>query len=451
MTKGLIPILWLALSAGAVESIAASPGAFVLRDARIVRVSGPVIQQGTVVIRDGLIEAVGDNVVAPADAWVIDCKGLTIYPGLIDALSAWGLPSSIAPAAGPGGRGGAGQPAPPAAPPGAGATTNVIRGPEDRPSNVSWIKAADQIVPADARIRTFRDGGYTTAIGFPGGNIFSGQGSAFNLAGERSGEMVLADSVGQMITMRPTGRGAFPSSLMGSIAYVRQIYLDAAQYQQAKAVYEKHPESLRRPAYDRALEGVLASPRALLPAERAFEIERTLALIKELNLKGVIYGGHEAWRVADEIKNSEVPVLLSLKYPERSRDADPNLEDPIRVMEFRDKAPSASGALAKAGVRFAFYSDGLVNPRELMRAVRKAIDAGLSGDAAIRALTLAPAEIFGLSNRVGSIDKGKIANLVLADGEIFVEATKIKYVFVDGEKFEPRAETPNTPGRGAAR
>ena len=151
------------------------------------------------------------------------------------------------------------------------------------------------------------------------------------------------------------------------------------------------------------------------------------------------------------MKQTNTPVLVSLKYPEKARDSDPAQDEPLRVLRFRDKAPSAGAALASAGVKFAFYSDGLTNPRDLMRAVKKAVDAGLSADDAIRALTLSPAEIYGVAGRIGSIEKGKIANLVVTDGDLFAEKTKIKYVFVDGIQFEPLAdEGPARPGRGGA-
>ncbi|MES1257101.1 MAG: amidohydrolase family protein, partial [Acidobacteriota bacterium] len=127
----------------------------------------------------------------------------------------------------------------------------------------------------------------------------------------------------------------------------------------------------------------------------------------------------------------------------------PTLDEPLQTLEMRDKAPTAAGALAKAGVKFAFYSDGQSTPRDLMRAVKKAIDNGLSPDAAIRALTLTPAEIYQVDKQVGSIDKGKIANLVVADGDLFATATKVKYVFVDGTRFEPTEDAvPAGGGRG---
>jgi imidazolonepropionase-like amidohydrolase len=425
------PLPCLALASLALATCgAAAPGAFALRDARIVRVSQPPFEHGTVILRGGLIEAVGENLTPPADAWVIDCQGLTVYPGLIDALSTWGMPAN--------GNGRGGNPGP-------------VRGPEDRPSNTSWIKAADQIVSTDRTLQTVRDSGFTTAVVFPTGNVFSGQGSVINVAGDRAGDMVIADSVGQYITLRTGGR-SFPGTLLGSIAYIRQIYLDADHYKVAKAIYEKHPEGLARPAYDRALEGVLQSPTALLPASTNIEIERMAALAKEIGLNPVLYGGHEAWRAVDLLRDAKIPVLVSLKFPEKARDADPAADEPLRLLEFRDKAPSTPAALARAGVKFAFYSDGITNPRDLMRALRKAVDAGLPSEQAIRALTLSPAEIYGVDNRTGSIDKGKIANLVIADGDLFAEKTKIKYVFVDGNKFEPLPEEPaGRGGRGSVR
>jgi hypothetical protein len=436
-------------------------GAYALRDAKIVRVSGPVIEHGTVVVRDGLIEAVGENLTPPADAWVIDCKGLTVYPGLMDALSTWGLTNTPPPAAtgtggGRGGRGAAvtATPAPTVNPAVlAAANAPPSRGPEDRPSNAAYLKAADQLFPNDRAIETARNGGFTSAVTFPTGNIFSGQGTVIDLAGDRAGDMVIADAVGQLVTVPGGGRGGgrgYPGSLMGVFAYIRQIYLDSEHYKLARSIYEKHPQGLARPAYDRTLEGVLSSPRVLLPATRDVEIERMLAFAKEMKLNAVIYGGHEAWRSADSLKKSGVPVLLSLKYPEKAADADPTAEESLRVLELRDKAPTAAGALAKAGVRFAFYSDGVGTPRDLMRAVKKAVDAGLPADAALRAMTLTPAEIYGVSDRLGSIDKGKIANLVIADGDLFADRTHVKYVFVDGGKYEPLPEEPagRPSGRG---
>src|SRR3989442_2558905 len=128
----------------------AGPSAFAIRDARVVRVSGPTVEHSTVIVRDGLIDAVGENLSVPAGAWVIEGKGLTVYPGLTDALSTWGIPEAAPAMPGAQGRGGA-PPAAPASPPAA-----VARGPEDRPSNTSWIPAPDLLSLSDKRIETAR-------------------------------------------------------------------------------------------------------------------------------------------------------------------------------------------------------------------------------------------------------------------------------------------------------
>jgi len=162
----------------------------------------------------------------------------------------------------------------------------------------------------------------------------------------------------------------------------------------------------------------------------------------ELKRPAVLYGGHEAHRAADLLRKSRTPVLVSLRWPERSRDADPEDIEALRILEMRERAPSTPAALAKAGVLFAFYTDGITNQRDLLRAVRRALEAGLAPADAVRAFTLSAAEVYGVADRLGSIDPGKIANLVVTSGDLFQEKTQIKYVFVDGQKFEPVPEPP---------
>ena len=166
-----------------------------------------------------------------------------------------------------------------------------------------------------------------------------------------------------------------------------------------------------------------------------------IRLAADLKQPFILYGGHGAFAAADLLKQANVPMLVSVKWPERNRDADPEDVDSFRALEMRDKAPGAPAALAKAGVKFALYSDGTAAPRDVIRSVRKAIDAGLPADAAVRAMTLSPAEIYGVSDRMGSLEKGKIANLLVTKGDLFADKTEVKYVFVDGAKFEP-AEPP---------
>ena len=438
-------------------ALAQSHPAVAIRNAKIVTVSGPVINKGTVVLRNGLIEAVGENVAVPADAMLVEGEGLTVYPGLIDALSNWGqagAPPAATAAPGRGGRGAA-TPAPTAVTATPAPVVERARGPEDRPQTTSWVKIADELSPTDRRIESARSAGFTTAVTFPTRGIFGGQGAVIDLlSGEKAGEMVITSPVGQYISIGRGGGfgGGFPSSLMGYIAYVRQIYLDAEHYKLVKEYYAKNPNGTQRPEYDRALEGLLDSPRILLPANRLVEIDRMLHFAPELKQPFILYGGRETYRpeAAALLKKSGIPILLSIKWPEKARDVDPDEVDSMRTLETRDKAASAPSVLQKAGVKFAFYSDGMDAPKDLQSAIKKALDAGLSREDALRALTLTPAEIFQVADRLGSIEKGKIGNLVVTRGEIFDDRTKVEMIFVDGRKYMPANDAPPTGGRGPA-
>ncbi len=401
----------------------------------MVTVSGAVVEQGTVVVRDGLIEAAGAEAPIPPDAWVIEGKGLTVYPGLIDALSTIGLPeTAIAEEPHPRQRRG-GQPSQPPAAPGPPA-----RGPEDRPMNTSWLRAADLLNASDKKIEAARSLGFTTAVVFPTRGIFAGQGAVVNLAGEKTGKMIVTTPAGLYLSMTHGSFAQYPGSLMGVMAYIRQVSLDAGHAKLARAYYDQHGKGAKRPDYDRAVEGWLEAPRVLLPASRAVEIDRMTRFAAELKVPAVLYGGQEGCRAAAALKRAGVPVLVSLKWPERPKDADPDDVDSLRVLEFRERAPSTPAALAAEGVRFAFYTDG-VKGADLRKAVQRAIDAGLKPADAVRAFTLSAAEIYGVSDRLGSIEPGKIADLLVTDGDLFGEKTKVKYIFVDGVKYEPVPES----------
>lgn len=427
-------------------AVAEVPSAIAIKDAHVVTVSGADLPKATVLLRDGLIQDVGPNLAIPADAWVIDGTGLTVYPGFIDGLSTWGIPGAAATPA----RTAAGvapTPAPkPAATPSA-SEEPPRHGPEDRPQNHSFERAADMVTPSDQRLAAARAAGFTTAATFPNQGIFEGLGAMIDLAGARGRDMVVAQPIGQQILFRVSGfgRSGFPNSLMGNIAYVRQLFLDLNQYKEAQQMYEAHPAGNRRLEYDHDLEGLAESPRLLLPADEEQQIDRILSLGRELKHPFVLYGLHEAYKRVDELKQAKVPALISLKWPEKPKDADPSDIPNYRDLSMRQQAPAVPGMLAKAGVSFAFYSDGLDTAPDLKKAVKKAVDAGLSRADAIRALTLSAAQIYGVSDRLGSIEKGKIANLVVMKGDAFEDKTTVEYLFVDGTEFEPSKDLQKPP------
>jgi len=438
--RGLL-IAALALFAIAVAR-AEEPRYFAIRNAHIVPVSGPEIKHGTVLIAKGLIVAVGEQVTIPPEAWVIDGRGLTVFPGFIDALSDLGL-GGAAPAGGPGGGAGIGLGR------GMGQAQAVSQGPQDRPATTPWVNAADELKTDDKRVETWRNAGFTSALAALMTGIFPGQGAVVNLAGDRPSGMVVTAPAALVVTLRPMqGFGSFPDSLMGVLSYVRQVYIDADWYEQAEAIYSAHPSGLERPAYDRTEivvdEAVRAGRPVLLPGNTAQEVHRALVLADRVKVHAVIYGGQQGYEAADELAAAKVPVLVNLKWPEKEKDADPDAEETLRELRFRDRAPSSPAALQKAGVKFAFYLEGAGSPKDALKNAKKAIDAGLDPDAALRAFTLNAAEILGVGDRLGSIEPGKIANLVVADGDLFKEKTKIKMTFVDGRRYEV-----HEPGRPA--
>jgi hypothetical protein len=181
------------------------------------------------------------------------------------------------------------------------------------------------------------------------------------------------------------------------------------------------------------------------------EITRALDLAKEFNLRAIIAGGEEAWRVAPRLRDSNVPVLLSLNFPKRTTadvpEADP---DPLRILRARADAPKTAGRLAAARVHFAFQSGSLPTMADFLTNVAKAVENGLQRDEALRAMTLRPAEILGVADRLGSIEVGKIANLTVTRGDLLDRNMRISHVFIDGRPVDLKPVTPTGAGNIAA-
>lgn len=423
---------------------------YAITNARIVTVSGPVIEQATVIIRDGLIAAVGAGVIPPPDARLIDGTGLTVYPGIIDASSNLGIPRpSPSPATGGGGGFGGGfggaQNAPSATSPNS--TQPAGMQPE--------ILASDIIRPGGTEIEAARNAGITAAQTAPRGNVFLGQSAVINLAGDTPQQMIVRSPVALYIGLSPLGGGQFPGSLMGVFASVKQALLDARRYREANETYDRNPRGLKRPGQDKSLAALLPVLAGRMPvvmqAEREREVDRALDLAREFNIQLIINGGLETDHVAARLKAMNVPVLLSLNFPRRTAAASPEAEpEALRVLRERVEAPKTAGRLAAAGVRFAFQSGGMTSITDYLTNAAKAVESGLSHDDAVRALTLGPAEILGVASQLGSIEVGKIANLTITSGDILDRTRRITHVFIDGRPVELRpAAAERGPGRPA--
>ncbi len=423
---------------------------YAITNARIVTVSGNTIERGTLVIRNGLINAVGAGVKVPADARTIDGTGLTIYPGLIDAYTSLGIPSSGAQnTARPGAAAAAGIPIRVVSTdPAATNAPNSTQPPGLQPET----SAADILRSGGDQIESARNTGLTSALTIPREGIFIGQSAFINLAGDTPQQMIVRAPVAMHVGFTPLRTGGYPQSLLGVFSALRQILLDTNRYREANAVYERNPRGLRRPEQDKSLAALLPVIAGDMPvvmyANTEREIIRALDLAREFKLRVMIAGGSESWKVADRLRAQNVPVLLSLNLPKRTSapvpEADP---DPLRVLRERADAPKTAGRLAAAGVRFAFQSGQMTNIADFLPNALKAIESGLPRDEALRAMTIRPAELFGVADRLGSIETGKIANLVVTRGDLFDKATRITQVFIDGRPVELRpAAAPSGAG-----
>lgn len=424
----LAVLCFLVFSAAAEAQV----GSYAITNAKIVTVSGSVIPKGTVVIRNGLIEAVGANVAVPADAKVFDGDGMTVYPGFIDAVASLGFPADPQRAAGP----------QPGRPPADESNSSYAEGLRPEVSAVEMIKAGEP------QFANHRNAGFTSALTIKDEGIFNGQSVLINLAGETVADMVIEAPVALHVSFR-TLRGDYPGSLMGTFAALRQMMLDAKRHAKLIEMYEKDPRGMRRPPSDRSLEALIPVLSGKMPvvfnANTEREIIRALDFSKEFSLKAYIAGGQEAWKVADRLKKENVTVLLSADYPKRtlsdSKEAEPESLDTLRL---RTEVPKNPARLKAAGVRFAFHTGELKNMKDFFANVKESVDAGLSEADAVRAMTLTPAEVFGVEKQLGSIEAGKIANLVVVKGDVLDKDSAVTHVFVDGKVFE-QAKKPERP------
>ncbi len=411
------------------------PSQFAIRGARIVTVSGQTLDNGTVVVSNGVITAVGRNAAVPAGAWVIDGTGKTVYPGLIDALTTLGHPSGRR--GGEEGGGGGGGPFGPQGP------IDMSRhswGPEDRPGTHSWKTAAEELDGGDDRYARWRNAGFTTVVSTLEEGLVTGQAAVLNLGEvERPRQMVVATPAAMRVKLQDRSYTGYPNSLLGSFAYLKQLYLDAQYYDRVWTDYDASPVGKQRPEWDLALEPIrheLAEGYPVLfPADNRKEIERAIETSAVMGVPVVVYGAQAGYAAADLLASSRVPALVSLDWPAPPRNGDPEADPSLATLRLWDRAPTTPAALEEAGARFAFYG-GSTNPADALTHARTAVRHGLTKQGAIRAFTLSAAEIMGVADRLGSIEPGKIANLLVASGDLFEDGTRVESVFVDGTRFE---------------
>ena len=428
-----------------------------IQNARIVQAPGRIIESGTVVFRDGVITDVGRRVDIPYDARVIDGDSLTIYAGLIDALSHVGIPQPR----------NAGQPE---------AVPDRSNPPFDRAGITPERDARNALDAEDDAIEALRNQGFTAALVAPRGQMLPGSSTVALLGGTESTDMVMP-APQPMFFQFQGARGVYPGTPMGIMAQFRQLYREADRRMKLDAMYADDPSGMPRPPHDEvhaAFYPVISGSQSVAVwTNDVLEIHRALKLRSELGFNMALFGLSEGFDAVDAVLASGVPVALTLDLPDKPEwsakmEADSlaqilaSYTDETRTATFRDveaekrnlearqlwsrnRYTAMAAQYAEAGIPFAFTTMGM-DAKDIPGSVREMLDAGLSRDDMLAGFTTHAADLLGVSASLGTVESGKMANLVVTDGDLFAEKTHVKMVFVNGHLYEPSAASARRGG-----
>jgi len=367
-------------------------------------VSGPKIGNATVLIRDGKIAAVGTNVTVPTDATRIDAAGKWVTPGLIDGGGQMGLVEI-------------------------GAVAGTRDGNLATDSVAASFNVAEGLNPASVLIPVTRSEGITTALTAPGGHLISGQAVLIDLDGATIEQMLVKSPVGLVVNLSEAAKDEAGGSRAGVSARLRRLFRDALEYERRKVDFNRaQMQPLAAAAPD--LEALLPVLHGRLPliadAERRSDIETALRLAKEFQLKLILAGAAEGWEIAGEIAAVGVPVLVQPL-------------DNIPSYDSLGVRYENAALLAKAGVKVVLLETDTHNSRNLRQQAGNAVAYGMSWDQALRAVTLSPSEVFGVADRYGSLEPGKVANVVVWSGDPFEFTTGVDHVIIRGREVPLRS------------
>lgn len=411
---GLFSSVNAQLNSGAQQNLNGQAGSFLIRGARIVTVSGATIDNGAVLIENGKISAVGANLEPAANVQVIDGAGLSVYPGMIDAWTNMGLMEI---------------------PLGAPGTDDDGEVGEINPN----ARAILSVNSHSAHVNVTRVNGVTTVLTAPTGGVISGQSAVINLLGATPNEMQLNPSFALVInfpriSLQTLGGPGHTDNFAEAVRRRDRVLDDLKRTMRDAESYAKTQEAfaadknLPRPTSDIKMAALIPFVRGEKPvifvADREIDIRNAVKFADEMKLKMILSGGNEAWKVADLLKQKNVPVIVTGIW-----------SLPPRKDEFYDVLYENAAKLQRAGVRFCVATgDSGANVRDLPYQAGMTAAFGLSREDALKSVTLFPAQILGLSN-LGSIEAGKTANIVVTNGDLLDARTKVFHLFINGRKM----------------
>jgi len=390
----------------------ATTGTFVIRGGTVVPVVGARIPNGTVVISGGKIQAVGANVPAPQGATVIDATGLFVYPGMIDSGTELGL-TEIGSVPG---------------------STDTREIGDFNPQDVALtaLNSHSELIPVT------RVNGVTTVVTSATGALMSGTAALIDLWGWTPDEMAIKPRVAQVMSYPSSGGGGRGGGAGGrpqgdasetasrQVRAMRDFFADARAYAEVKAKLAAGGSVPNAPRVNQAMESLVPAIRGEMPiifdVNTIDQIRGVLTLADSFKLKVVLRGPRDAWRVADTLAARGIPVIVGPTTQV------PGTDDPY------DAIYAQPGVLAKAGVKIAFQTSGASDVRDLPYNAALATAYGLDMDEAMKALTINPAQIFGVADRYGSLEPGKVANVIVTTGNPLDVRSNVKYLFIRGEQ-----------------
>ncbi len=404
-----------------------TPNVHAFTNATIITAPGESINNATLVIRNGVIEAVGRRVSPPADARVWNMEGKTLYPGFIDSYSDVGM--------------------------------NEPRVELDRGNN-SWnpnlrahLKAEQEFDTEDDGSAALRSQGFTAALSMPPLGIFKGEAAIMSLNDGEVSDRVVKNSVAQGVTLSRTWDFGFtyPTSQIGVIALIRQTLYDADWYERAHEAYRNNP-SLERPESNAPLaalhNAVQGDQPMIFHTTSDEEILRALRFKEEFNSINpwILGNGHE-YKVLDVLRNHNAPLILPLAYPEAPDVETPEdaLSEDLAELRHWYLAPENPARVADAGLQFSLTTAGLEKPGDFLANLRKAVALGLDKETALAALTSNPANLLGIGSTHGTLEAGKSANIIVADGDLFENGSKIIDLWIDGSHYRINSENQVDP------
>ena len=431
-----------------------------IKNASVIVKPGDAPLRTSVLVSDGIIQAVGNDLQIPADAIHINGDSLFVYAGFISGLSHAGIPK---PKNESNSR--------------SGEQRNRVKDPGNPPNDVAGItperEVRDYLKPDDKSIEQFRNAGFTSSLVVPRGNMLPGQGTVILHGGKTIDNLIYSEQ-STLFAQLSSARSVYPNTIIGVMAKWRELFTQAKYAAIHIDTYKENPVGTKRPVYDAPVISLIPAQKGEIPvivkAPKVLDIHRTMALQNDLEFDLMLAEVRQGWHTIDLIQTKEIPIFLSLKIPKESKkekkdleateekqdqkkkkkkkgrkkaveSKKPEKEDDAEMKMLKEKKKKSiaeyqkqASVFEKSGIQFGFSTLD-VKPAEIHENLRLMIKAGLSERAALAALTTNPAKILGLSDVMGTIEQGKIANLVVTDKPYFDEKSKIKIVFVDGKKY----------------